>query len=109
MRYSALVILFAVACGADPEEKTVRSPTLDYEPPTAIAASDGQVVGADNVRPADKLATSPRIGTGGLQPAARPSGVETEEEKRARERRKLCSGSEIAASDVKCQGYEPIP
>jgi hypothetical protein len=109
MRYSTLVILFAVACGADPGEKTARSPTQDYEPPTATAASDGQVVGADNIRSADKLATSPRIGTGGLKPAARPPGVESEEEKRARERRKLCSGSEVAASDIQCQGLEPIP
>lgn len=109
MRYSTLVILFAVACGADPGRETVRSPTQDYEPPTATEAQDGQVVGADNVRPADKLATSPRIGTGGLKPAARPPGVETEEEKRARERRKFCAGSEIASSDIQCQGREPIP
>jgi hypothetical protein len=50
----------------------MRSPTLDYPPPAA-ETSDGQVIGADGMRPEHKLATSPKAGNGGLTPAASPA------------------------------------
>jgi len=33
----------------------LRSPSLDYEPPSPQSAADGQTVGADGVSPGDKL------------------------------------------------------
>ncbi|MEP7122503.1 MAG: hypothetical protein ABJE95_16395 [Byssovorax sp.] len=53
----------------------MRSPTLDYPPPPA-ETSDGHVVGADGMRPEDKLATSAKVGNGGLSPAASPATFE---------------------------------
>jgi hypothetical protein len=72
-----LALLLAPACasGAGTGANLTRSPTLDYPPPPA-QTSDGQVVGADGVPPERKLATSPKIGNGGLTPAATPATLE---------------------------------
>ncbi len=72
-----IALLLAPACanGAGTGANLTRSPTLDYPPP-ATATSDGQVVGADGVRPEHKLAMSPKIGNGGLTPAASPATFE---------------------------------
>ncbi len=72
-----LTLLLAPACasGAATGESLTRSPTLDYPPPPA-ETSDGQVVGADGVRPEHKLAMSPKVGNGGLTPAASPATFE---------------------------------
>ncbi|HEY4106473.1 MAG TPA: hypothetical protein VGM44_21380 [Polyangiaceae bacterium] len=37
------------------QDTTLRSPSLDYEPPPPESAADGQPVGADRVAPGDKL------------------------------------------------------
>src|SRR6187402_785802 len=47
------------------QERPFRSPTRDYPPPPA-QTSDGEVVGADRMAPADKLQTGPT--TDGLAP-----------------------------------------
>lgn len=72
-----LTLLLAPACanGAATGANLTRSPTLDYPPPPA-ETSDGQVVGVDGVPPERKLATSPKVGTGGLSPAASPATFE---------------------------------
>ena len=72
-----LSLLAAPACasGAATGANLTRSPTLDYPPPPA-ETSDGQVVGADGMPPDRKLAQSPKVGTGGLKPAATPASVE---------------------------------
>jgi len=76
---SLLTVLLASSCalfGAPAGgEAPMRSPTLDYPPP-ATETSDGQVVGADGMRPEDKLHTSPRIGSGGVAPAQVPASIE---------------------------------
>lgn len=70
-----LVLLCAApACaarGASTSAALTRSPTLDYPPP-ATETSDGQIVGADRIRPEHKLRASPQLGIGGLIPAERP-------------------------------------
>jgi hypothetical protein len=72
-----LTLILAPACanGAATGANLTRSPTLDYPPPPA-QTSDGQVVGVDGVRPEHKLAQSPKIGNGGLTPAASPATFE---------------------------------
>jgi hypothetical protein len=72
-----LFLLCAPACasGASTSANLTRSPTLDYPPPPA-ETSDGQVVGADGIRPEHKLTMSPQLGTAGMTPAARPPAVE---------------------------------
>ncbi|HVU04557.1 MAG TPA: hypothetical protein VHE30_22520 [Polyangiaceae bacterium] len=68
------VVLFAgfclVACGGSGEAPP-RSPSTDYVEPQA-RTSNGEVVGADREPPGDKLAESPRIGSGGITPASTP-------------------------------------
>jgi hypothetical protein len=70
-----LVLLLPIGCGGRQPEPT-RSPTVDYPPPPARSSSDGRVLGADEVPPDDKLATSPTLGSEGLRPAAQPTGPE---------------------------------
>lgn len=72
-----LTLLVAPACagGASSGANLTRSPTLDYPPPPA-ETSDGQIVGADRMPPERKLAQSPKLGTGGLTPAATPAKLE---------------------------------
>jgi hypothetical protein len=54
----ALCVL-ASGCAAQPaKDRPFRSPTRDYPPPPA-QTSDGEVVGADRIAPADKLQTGP--------------------------------------------------
>ncbi len=71
----SLLAVPACASGAATGANLTRSPTLDYPPPPA-ETSDGQVVGADGMPPERKLAQSPKVGTGGLTPAATPATVE---------------------------------
>lgn len=59
------------ACGAEPKQQPARSPTTDYPPPPPRDAQ-GQVIGADGVRPEDRLSTSPRVGSEGAVPAQQP-------------------------------------
>ena len=70
-----LLVVSACARGASTGANLTRSPTLDY-PPSPAETSDGQIVGADRMPPERKLAESPKIGTGGLTPAATPASVE---------------------------------
>lgn len=71
----ALLLAPACASGAGTGANLTRSPTLDYPPPDA-ETSDGQVVGADRMAPERKLATSPKVGNGGVTPAASPATFE---------------------------------
>jgi hypothetical protein len=58
-----LLALVLLACqGRSEQGPKARSPTLDYQPPAPTTA-DGRTVGADNVRPADKLEEGPRVGS----------------------------------------------
>src|ERR1700678_2609018 len=63
-----LLGLLGTACaavGPSQGEAPMRSPTLDYpEPP--VQTANGRVLGADGMRPEDKLRTSPRLGSGGF-------------------------------------------
>jgi hypothetical protein len=72
-----LVLLCAPACasGASTGANLTRSPTLDYPHP-ATETSDGQIVGADRMRPEHKLRAGPQLGIGGLTPAEGPSRAE---------------------------------
>lgn len=74
-----LVLLGAASACAGSSASTsaalTRSPTLDYPPP-ATETSDGQIVGADRIRPEHKLRASPQLGIGGLTPAERPARKE---------------------------------
>jgi hypothetical protein len=71
-----LVTLLGAGCALGPAgEVPTRSPTLDYPPPP-VQTSDGQVLGADGMRVEDKLRTSPRVGSGGVTPAAAPALIE---------------------------------
>jgi hypothetical protein len=65
------VVLTSAGCGGNAGESAPRSPSQDYPPPPA-QTSDGEVVGADRVPSGEKLETSPKIGTGGIVPAAQP-------------------------------------
>ncbi len=66
------VVLMSAGCGgATSEGAPPRSPSQDYPPPSA-QTSDGEVIGADRTRLEEKLETSPRVGLGGIVPAARP-------------------------------------
>jgi hypothetical protein len=56
-------------------EGGMRSPTLDYAPPAQTTA-DGHVVGAEGVRPEDKLRMGPRVGTEGVTPSQSPRTIE---------------------------------
>lgn len=70
LRVSSVLIAIVVlaACGGPND---ARSPALDYpEPPPTT--SDGQVVGADRMSPADKLDSGPKVGPGGVT-SAKPS------------------------------------
>jgi hypothetical protein len=89
-----LTLLLAPACanGAANGANLTRSPTLDYPPPPA-QTSDGQVVGVDGVPPERKLATSPKIGNGGLKPAASPATLEAAKH-----------GPEVIVDDPQCAG-----
>lgn len=72
-----LTLLVTPACagGASTGANLTRSPTLDYQHPQ-VETSDGQVVGADRMPPERTLRQSPKIGTGGLTPAATPTTIE---------------------------------
>jgi hypothetical protein len=61
--------------GAPAGEGGMRSPSLDYAP-LAQTTADGQVVGADGVRPEDELRMSPRVGTDGVSPSQSPQTIE---------------------------------
>jgi hypothetical protein len=52
----------AYACAPASSDAPLRSPTRDYPPPPS-RTSDGQVVGADNVTPDEKLEQGPRAGS----------------------------------------------
>ena|SRR5512132_3779805 len=71
------VLLAAPACATSAPNSSAltRSPTLDYPHP-ATETSDGQIVGADRIRPEHKLQAGPQLGIGGLRPAARPAREE---------------------------------
>lgn len=59
-------ISLLLSCAAQPaSERPLRSPTRDYPAPPA-QTSDGEVVGADRMAPADKLEQGPT--TDGLAP-----------------------------------------
>jgi hypothetical protein len=74
-----LVLLAAPACASGPSTSAnlTRSPTLDYhQHHHATTTSDGQVVGADRMRPEHKLRAGPQLGMGGLTPAEGPARAE---------------------------------
>ena len=52
----------ACACAPSSSEAPLRSPTRDYPLPPP-RTTDGQVVGADNVTPDEKLEQGPRAGS----------------------------------------------
>jgi hypothetical protein len=54
-----------------PPGAAVRAPSADTSPPPT-QASNGQVIGADQVPPGDKLAMSVRITPEGILPASQP-------------------------------------
>lgn len=63
--------LAASSCAPSSSEAPLRSPTRDYPLPPP-RTSDGQVVGADNVPPEDKLQQGPHGGSeNGLAPGWR--------------------------------------
>lgn len=67
MKTVALVLAaVCTACAAPQTERDTRSPTTDYHEPLQ-SASDGQVVGADQVPPGDKLQQGPRLGPDGAR------------------------------------------
>ncbi|MFS8071300.1 MAG: hypothetical protein ACMG6S_33440 [Byssovorax sp.] len=72
-----LVLLAAPACASGPSTSAnlTRSPTLDYHH-HATTTSDGQIVGADRMRPEHKLRAGPQLGIGGLTPAEGPARAE---------------------------------
>jgi hypothetical protein len=75
---SHLLLLAGTGCAdAGTTSAPPRSPSLDYPPPAA-QTSNGQVVGADQVPPGDKLRQSPRIGPEGPIPSERPGGPENQ-------------------------------
>lgn len=57
----ALVVWMVTGCASQEPNAPLRSPSRDYLPPEERTA-DGQVIGADNMRPGDKLEQGPRIG-----------------------------------------------
>lgn len=69
-----LVLLAAPACASGPSASAnlTRSPTLDYHQHHHATTSDGQIVGADRMRPEHNLRTGPQLGIGGLTPAEGP-------------------------------------
>jgi hypothetical protein len=67
-----VVLALLGGCSAASSKENVtplRSPARDYPLP-AVQTSDGEVVGADRQPPAEKLETSPAVGSGGPTPAA---------------------------------------
>jgi hypothetical protein len=88
------------ACGGANPDGPVRSPTLDYRPPPPTTA-EGKPVGADGVRPEDKLEEGPATGTKtGLAPGwkADQEGLRYAPKQRV--------GGDI---DVKNEGAGPSP
>jgi|GEM_PF-982129 len=57
----ALVVSIIGGCASQEPNVPLRSPSRDYLPPEERTA-DGQVIGADNMRPADKLEQGARVG-----------------------------------------------
>jgi hypothetical protein len=68
----AIAVLLGVpSCGGSQQETPARSPTQDYPPPP-LSDAQGNIIGADNVRPQDRLRESPRIGEEGPIAAEQP-------------------------------------
>ncbi len=106
-------MLFAIvtcACGSGGQKSAgpVRSPTLDYPPPAAWTASDGQVVGADRQAPADKLRNGAEVGTAGVVPSETPGGPP---EQSSEQKPTPCSdiGLVDEAGKSKCKKPAPKP
>ena len=64
------VSILVTACGATRSgtNGAIRSPTVDYPPPPP-QTSDGEIVGADQTPPEDKLRRGARVGPGGVDPS----------------------------------------
>src|SRR5262245_5835203 len=58
----AALALAIAGCATNNADAPPRSPSQDYPPPPPTT-SDGQVVGADGVDPADRLKSGARVGT----------------------------------------------
>lgn len=62
------VIGLLTACASTNPDGPVRSPALDYKPPPPTTP-DGEIIGADGVRPEDRLEEGPATGSeSGLAP-----------------------------------------
>jgi hypothetical protein len=107
--YSAFfVICMTSACGGQNADSAVRSPTLDYPLPPS-QTSDGEVVGADGVRPDDKLAEGVHAGTHGVSPSAGPGAPPETSNPEAKPRPCAEIGLEDASGQSRCKKPAPAP
>jgi hypothetical protein len=66
----ATLVALSAACGSPASPP--QSPNNDHQPP-ATSPGDGKMIGADDLPPAQKLETGPKLDSkDGLKPAATP-------------------------------------
>jgi hypothetical protein len=102
----ASLSILAGACAPTAPAAGVRSPTLDY-PQSEAQTSNGEVVGADQMAPEDKLDNGARVSPRGLIPSGGPPQPESHSPLPTPQQR-LCTEIGLESKDGHCKAA-PIP